>query len=97
VKTWLLEHGYVKHYLPGVAAKDAGPTLVRNGFHSVGRNAVAKKGRVCVYGTSGGRVSAAGRKYGHIEVFDGARWAGSGWRSYAFVNTGRVLKDCYEK
>jgi hypothetical protein len=97
VKTWLLNNGFVKRYLPGVAAKDAGPTLLRNGFHSVGRNAVAKKGRVCVYGTYGGRVSAAGRKYGHIEVFDGSRWAGSGWRSYAFVNTGRVLKDCYEK
>jgi hypothetical protein len=97
VKTWLLANGLVKHYLPGVAAKNAGPTLLANGFHSVGRNAAPKKGRVCVYGTTGGRVSRAGRIYGHIEVFDGSRWAGSGWRSYAFVNTGRVLKDCYEK
>ncbi len=97
VKTWLKDHGKVKTYLPGVSAKNAVTILPAYGFHKTGSTPQRRVGQVCVYGTTGGRVSRAGRIHGHIEVWDGSRWAGSGWRSYAFITTGRKFLGCYEK
>lgn len=96
VKTWLKDKGIVNTYMPGVSAKNAVSILPNYGFHRV-QGPAQRQGQVCVYGTTGGRVSRAGRIHGHIEVWDGSRWAGSGWRSYAFASTGRKLLGCYEK
>jgi type VI secretion system secreted protein VgrG len=75
VKEALQKSGAVADYMPGVAAKDAGPTLERRGFvnlldragNGIGSPYDAPKGAVLVYGAAPG-ARDANAKYGHIEI-----------------------------
>ncbi|WP_084581871.1 LysM peptidoglycan-binding domain-containing protein [Sphingomonas azotifigens] len=75
VKTALQQSGAVRDYLPGVAAKGAGPALAQRGFVNLldqpGANIRspydAPKGAVLVYGAAPGATDR-NAKYGHIEI-----------------------------
>lgn len=74
VKEALLRAGVVSDYIPGVAAKDAGPALEARGFTNILtpgsgiRSAYdAPVGAVLVYGAAPGAADRNAR-YGHIEI-----------------------------
>lgn len=75
VKTALQQSGAVRDYLPGVAAKGAGPALEQRGFVNLLRQPGATirspydapKGAVLVYGAAPGATDR-NAKYGHIEI-----------------------------
>lgn len=75
VKTALQKAGAVADYLPGVAAKNAGPALEQRGFvnlldqpgHGITSPYDAPKGAVLVYGAAPGATDRNAR-YGHIEI-----------------------------
>jgi LysM repeat protein len=75
VKTALQNSGAVPDYMPGVAAKDAGPALEQRGFvnilgqpgASISSPYDAPKGAVLVYGAAPGATDR-NAKYGHIEI-----------------------------
>lgn len=75
VKTALQQSGAVRDYLPGVAAKGAGPALEQRGFVNLlsqpGANIRspydAPTGAVLVYGAAPGATDR-NAKYGHIEI-----------------------------
>lgn len=112
VKTALQQSGAVPDYMPGVAAKGAGPALEQRGFTNIlnqpGANIRspydAPKGAVLVYGAAPGATDR-NAKYGHIEI----RTAGGFASDYASANArtgpasnglegrGRVLIGVYVK
>lgn len=112
VKTALQQAGAVPDYMPGVAAKDAGPTLEARGFVNLldrPGNAIrspydAPKGAVLVYGAAPGAVDRNAR-YGHIEIRTGtgfaSDYASANARTGAAANglegRGRVLTGVYVK
>ncbi len=75
VKTALQQSGAVRDYLPGVAAKGAGPALEQRGFvnlldrpgATIRSPYDAPKGAVLVYGAAPGATDR-NAKYGHIEI-----------------------------
>lgn len=75
VKTALQKAGAVPDYMPGVAAKNAGPALEKRGFvnlldqpgHGIRSPYDAPKGAVLVYGAAPGATDRNAR-YGHIEI-----------------------------
>ncbi|WP_288457126.1 LysM peptidoglycan-binding domain-containing protein [uncultured Sphingomonas sp.] len=112
VKTALQQAGAVPDYLPGVAAKDAGPTLEARGFVNLLNqpgNAIqspydAPKGAVLVYGAAPGAVDR-NAKYGHIEIRTGTGFASdyasanarTGSAANGLEGRGRVLTGVYVK
>jgi LysM repeat protein len=112
VKTALQKGGAVPDYMPGVAAKDAGPALTARGFVNVldrPGNTIrspydAPKGAVLVYGAAPGAVDRNAR-YGHIEIRTGggfaSDYASANARTGAAANglsgRGRVLIGVYVK
>ncbi|MBB4858825.1 LysM repeat protein [Novosphingobium chloroacetimidivorans] len=112
VKTALQKSGAVNDYIPGVAAKDAGPALEQRGFVNIlGRPGTAirsaydaPKGAVLVYGAAPGATDRNAR-YGHIEIrTDGgfaSDYASANARTGAAANgltgRGRTLIGVYVK
>lgn len=112
VKTALQHSGAVSDYLPGVAAKGAGPALEARGFQNVlgdGRHAIrsaydAPVGAVLVYGASAGATDRNAR-YGHIEIRTASGFASdyssprarTGPAENGLEGRGRVLIGVYVK
>lgn len=112
VKTALQQSGAVKDYMPGVAAKDAGPALEQRGFTNIlnqpGANIRspydAPKGAVLVYGAAPGATDK-NAKYGHIEIRTANGFASdyasanarTGPASNGLEGRGRVLIGVYVK
>lgn len=110
VKQALQATGAVPDYIPGVAAKDAGPALEQRGFvNIVGRPGVsspydAPVGAVIVYGPAPGATDRNAR-YGHIEIRtrDGfasdyfSPTARTGAEAAGMAGRGRVVTGIYVK
>lgn len=93
VKQALQATGAVPDYIPGVAAKDAGPALEKRGFVNImGRPGMtspydAPVGAVIVYGPAPGATDRNAR-YGHIEIR-----TRDGFASDYFSSTARTGSD----
>jgi LysM repeat protein len=112
VKTALQQSGAVADYLPGVAAKGAGPALEQRGFVNIlnrpGANIRspydAPKGAVLVYGAAPGAVDR-NAKYGHIEIRTASGFASdyasanarTGGAANGLTGRGRTLIGVYVK
>lgn len=112
VKTALQQSGAVPDYMPGVAAKDAGPTLQQRGFvnllnrpgNTIRSPYDAPKGAVLVYGAAPGAVDRNAR-YGHIEIRTATGFASdyasanarTGSAANGLEGRGRVLTGVYVK
>lgn len=112
VKTALQQSGAVPDYMPGVAAKGAGPALEQRGFTNIlnqpGANIRspydAPKGAVLVYGAAPGATDR-NAKYGHIEIRTGSGFASdyasanarTGPAANGLEGRGRVLIGVYVK
>lgn len=112
VKTALQQSGAVRDYLPGVAAKGAGPALEQRGFVNLLRQPGttirspydAPKGAVLVYGAAPGATDR-NAKYGHIEIRTETGFASdyasanarTGSAANGLSGRGRVLIGVYVK
>jgi LysM repeat protein len=112
VKTALQKSGAVSDYIPGVAAKDAGPALEQRGFVNLLdrpgagiRSAYdAPKGAVLVYGAAPGATDR-NAKYGHIEIRTDSGFASdyasanarTGAAANGLTGRGRTLIGVYVK
>jgi LysM repeat protein len=112
VKTALQKSGTVSDYIPGVAAKDAGPALEQRGFVNILnrpgagiRSAYdAPKGAVLVYGAAPGAADR-NAKYGHIEIRTDSGFASdyasanarTGAAANGLTSRGRTLIGVYVK
>lgn len=112
VKTALQQSGAVPDYMPGVAAKGAGPALEARGFvnlldrpgNGIRSPYDAPKGAVLVYGAAPGATDRNAR-YGHIEIRTGAGFASdyasanarTGSAANGLEGRGRVLIGVYVK
>lgn len=112
VKTALQKAGAVPDYMPGVAAKGAGPALEARGFVNLLDRAGsgirspydAPKSAVLVYGAAPGATDRNAR-YGHIEIRTGSGFASdyasanarTGAAANGLEGRGRVLIGVYVK
>lgn len=112
VKTALQQSGAVPDYMPGVAAKGAGPALEQRGFvnlldrpgHGIRSAYDAPVGAVLVYGAAAGATDR-NAKYGHIEIRTDRGFASdylsanarTGAASNGMEGRGRVLIGVYVK
>ncbi|MEH3120653.1 MAG: LysM peptidoglycan-binding domain-containing protein [Sphingomonas phyllosphaerae] len=112
VKTALQQSGAVPDYMPGVAAKGAGPALEARGFvnlldrpgNGIRSPYDAPKGAVLVYGAAPGATDRNAR-YGHIEIRTGSGFASdyasanarTGSAGNGLEGRGRVLIGVYVK
>jgi LysM repeat protein len=112
VKTALQKSGAVSDYIPGVAAKDAGPALERRGFVNILNRPGAEirsaydapKGAVLVYGAAPGATDRNAR-YGHIEIRTDSGFASdyasanarTGAAANGLTGRGRTLIGVYVK
>jgi LysM repeat protein len=112
VKTALQKSGAVSDYIPGVAAKDAGPALEQRGFVNILNRPGAQirsaydapKGAVLVYGAAPGATDR-NAKYGHIEIRTDSGFASdyasanarTGAAANGLTGRGRTLIGVYVK
>ncbi|SOB86586.1 LysM repeat-containing protein [Sphingomonas guangdongensis] len=112
VKQALQRSGAVSDYLPGVAAKGAGPALEQRGFvnlldrpgHNIRSPYDAPKGAVLVYGAAPGATDR-NAQYGHIEIRTDGGFASdyvsanarTGSADNGLEGRGRVLIGVYVK
>jgi LysM repeat protein len=112
VKTALQKSGAVSDYIPGVAAKDAGPALEQRGFVNILNRPGAQirsaydapKGAVLVYGAAPGAADR-NAKYGHIEIRTDSGFASdyasanarTGAAANGLTGRGRTLIGVYVK
>jgi LysM repeat protein len=112
VKTALQKSGAVSDYIPGIAAKDAGPALEQRGFVNILNRPGAEirsaydapKGAVLVYGAAPGATDR-NAKYGHIEIRTDSGFASdyasanarTGAAANGLTGRGRTLIGVYVK
>jgi LysM repeat protein len=112
VKTALQQSGAVADYMPGVAAKGAGPALEQRGFVNlldqpgahIRSPYDAPKGAVLVYGAASGATDR-NAKYGHIEIRTDGGFASdyasanarTGGAANGLTGRGRTLIGVYVK